>query len=122
MAVASAPGAAKLAERAAALKLIDTDIHHDLPSARDLQPYLDSKWHPWLEDGGPAFAARGVAHVGSGRMDDAINEDDNLCAGDPEWVIDQLIKKYRIHLGILTGTMYSLNAQPDPRFLTAFAS
>jgi predicted TIM-barrel fold metal-dependent hydrolase len=122
MAVASAPGTDSLAERAAKLRIVDTDIHHDLPGAATLRPYLASKWHAWLEDGGPSFAARGVAHVGSGRMDDSVNEADGLCAGDPDWVVEQLIKKYRIDLGILTGTMYALNAQRDVRFLTAFAS
>jgi predicted TIM-barrel fold metal-dependent hydrolase len=109
-------------ERRARLRLLDTDIHHELPGLGVLRPYLASRWHAWLEDGGPSFASRGVAHVGSGRMDDAVNERDNLCAGDPEWVVEQLIGKYRIDLGILTGTMYSLNQQRDWRFLTALAS
>jgi predicted TIM-barrel fold metal-dependent hydrolase len=109
-------------ERRARVRLLDTDIHNDLPGIGVLRPYLARKWHPWLEDGGPSFASRGVAHVGSGRMDDAVNEQDGLCAGDPAWVVQQLIEKYRVDLGILTGTMYSLNQQRDWRFLTALAS
>jgi predicted TIM-barrel fold metal-dependent hydrolase len=109
-------------ERRARLRLLDTDIHHELPGLGVLRPHLASRWHDWLENGGPSFASRGVAHVGSGRMDDSVNERDNLCAGDPAWVVEQLIEKYRIDLGILTGTMYSLNQQRDWRFLTALAS
>ena len=41
--------------------------------------------------------------MGSGRMDDAVREEDGLCAGDPDWVVQQLMTKYRIDLGILTG-------------------
>ena len=109
-------------ERSAALRLIDTDIHNDLPGFDVLRPYLPSKWHAWLEQGGPSFATRGVTHVGSGRMEDAVNEKDNLCAGDPAWVVEQLMNKYHVDLGILTGNMMSLNQQRDPRFLTAMAS
>src|SRR5437867_2842627 len=124
MAVASAPrtDAEGFVERAAGLRLLDTDIHNDLPGLEALRPYLASTWHAWLEDGGPAFASRGVAHVGSGRMDDAVNEADGLCAGEPAWVVEQLMRKYRIDLGILTGTMYALSQQRDPRFMTALAS
>jgi predicted TIM-barrel fold metal-dependent hydrolase len=123
MATATAPWheAGTFEEKRARLRLLDTDIHNELPGLAVLKPYLASTWHPWLEDGGPAFATRGVTHVGSGRMDDAVNEEDNLCAGDPAWVVQQLIVKYRVDLGILTGTMYSLNQQRDWRFMTALA-
>jgi predicted TIM-barrel fold metal-dependent hydrolase len=106
----------------ATVRVVDTDIHNDVPSPQVLRPYLASKWHDWLDDGGPSFATRGVTHVGSGRMDDSVNEEDNLCAGDPNWVLQQLIAKYRVDLGILTGTQYSLNLQRDTRFMTAYAA
>ena len=34
------------ADRVAALELIDTDIHNDLPSFEELRPFLAQKWHP----------------------------------------------------------------------------
>ena len=34
-----------------------------------------------------------------------MREEDGLAAGDPEWVIQQLMTKYRIDIGVLTGTM-----------------
>jgi len=121
MAIDTGPTTADLARKRQSLRLVDTDVHNDLPSFEELRPFLDRRWHPWLDDGGPAFASRGVAHVGSGRMDDSVNEADNLCAGDPVWVQRQLIEKYRIDVGILTGTMIGLNLQRDPRFATALA-
>ena len=84
MAVAVEPRSRSLAERAATLCLVDTDIHNDLSSIQELKPFLASQWHPWLGHGGPGFAARYYANMGSGRMDDAVREEDGLCAGDPE--------------------------------------
>ena len=92
---------APFADRVAALQLVDTDIHNDLPSLEALRPFLTKQWHPWLDSGGPGNAARYYANMGSGRMDDAVNEDDGLAAGDPGWVVQQLITKYRIDIGIL---------------------
>ncbi len=113
---------ATFAERAARLQLVDTDIHNDLPSLEELRPFLAKKWHPWLDNEGPGSASRYYANMGSGRMDDAVREEDGLCAGDPEWVIQQLMVKYRIDLGILTGTMFDLSIQHDYRAYAALAS
>jgi predicted TIM-barrel fold metal-dependent hydrolase len=122
LAIADPPGHAgeSLAEKVAKLRIVDTDIHNDVTLAQ-LKPYLARKWHAWLEDGGPAFANRGVAHVGSGRMDDALNEEDGLCAGDPDWVVAQLMTKYRVDLGIL-GSQPAYGAQRDYRFINALTS
>ena len=95
------------ANRVAALRLIDTDIHNDLPSLEELRPFLAKKWHPWLDSGGPGSAARYYANMGSGRMDDAVREEDGLAAGDPDWVVQQLMTKYRIDIGVLTGIQAS---------------
>ena len=121
MAVASEPRTDTVAEQAARLRLIDTDIHNDLPSYDELRPYLPEAWHPFLDGGGPGFAARYYANTGSGRMDDAVREEDNLCAGDPDWVVQQLLVKYRIDLGVLTGSVIGLSVQHNARFLAALA-
>jgi uncharacterized protein len=112
-----------LAERQAALHAIDTDVHQDLPpgGVKNLLPYLPKKWHVFVESG-LGFAARGWHNMGSGRMEDSVNEADNLCAGDPEWVLDKLIKKYRVDLGILTGTQIGVGVQHNPPFLAALTS
>ena len=72
------------ADQVAALRLVDTDVHNDLPSLEELRPFLAKKWHPWLDSGGPGSAARYYANMGSGRMDDAVNEEDGLAAGTVE--------------------------------------
>src|SRR5262244_2143511 len=113
------PRGASAADRLAGLRAIDTDVHNDLPSYAELKPFLASKWHAWIEDGGPAFAARAYANTGSGRMDDAVREEDNLAAGDPDWVIQQLLTKYRIDIAVMTGTMTAASIQHDPRFGSA---
>ena len=64
-----------LAEKGARLRCIDTDVHNDLPSFAELEPFLAREWHPWLEDGGPGLASRYYANTGSGRMDDAVREE-----------------------------------------------
>jgi len=113
---------ATVEERAAKLRLIDTDIHNDLPSLEELRPFLAKQWHPWLDSGGPGNAARYYANMGSGRMDDAVREEDGLAAGDPDWVVQQLMTKYRIDIGILTGSVIGLSIQHDYRIQTAIAS
>jgi hypothetical protein len=60
------------------------------------------------------FARRFWLNTGSGMMDDSVNEADGLCAGDPEWVVQQLIAKYQIDVGILTGAnLIGLSVQPQ---------
>jgi len=102
---------ATFAEQVAKLRLVDTDIHNDLPSIEELRPFLAKQWHPWLDSGGPGTAARYYANMGSGRMDDAVREEDGLAAGDPDWTIQQLMTKYRIDIGILTGSGIGLSIQ-----------
>lgn len=122
MAVATTEMPHDVQERARTLFLIDTDVHQDLPSYRELLPFLDRRWHAWLEHGGPGFAARAYANMGSGRMDDVVREQDGLCAGDPDWVIQQLMTRYRIDIGVLTGTLIGVGVQHDTRFLAALTS
>src|SRR6185436_9087707 len=116
------PAAVSTADRIAGLRAIDTDVHNDLPSYAELKPYLASTWHPWLANGGPRFAARAYANTGSGRMDDAVREEDDLAAGDPDWVIQQLLTRYRIDIAVMTGTMTHASVQHDPRFSSALVS
>lgn len=108
-------------DRRTKLRAIDTDIHHDLPSFHELKPFLAKQWHPWLENGGPGFASRAYTNTGSGRMEDSVREEDGLCAGDPEWVIQQLLRKYGIDVGILTGTLFTLGLQNNYRLCAALA-
>ena len=122
MAVAIEPRSETAADTAAALRLIDTDIHNDLPSMQDLKPFLAPLWHPWLDNGGPGVASRYYANMGSGRMDDSVREEDGLAAGDPDWVVQQLMTKYRIDLGILTGSIIGVAIQHDWRFQSALVS
>jgi len=122
MAVAIEPRSATAADKAAALRLIDTDIHNDLPSMQELKPFLAPAWHPWLDNGGPGVASRYYANMGSGRMDDAVREEDGLAAGDPDWVVQQLMTKYRIDLGVLTGSIIGVAIQHDWRFESALVS
>lgn len=122
MAIATEPRPATLEEKAARLRLVDTDVHNDLPSYAELKPFLAQKWHRWIEGGNPGFAARYYANMGSGRMDDSVREEDGLCAGDPDWVVQQLMTRYRIDIGVLTGSVIGISIQHDPRLCTALAS
>lgn len=121
MVVAVESWAETLAEKGARLRCIDTDVHNDLPSFAELKPFLAREWHPWLEDGGPGQASRYYANTGSGRMDDAVREEDDLCAGDPDWVIQQLMTRFRIDLGVLTGSIIGIGIQHNARLWTAVA-
>lgn len=119
MAIATDPRTQTRAERIAKLRAVDTDLHIDLPSQKELLPYLPREFHVWLADGGPGFAARYYANTGSGRMDDAVREEDGLCAGDPEWVIQQLLTKYRIDIAVANASV-GTSVQHDRRFCNAY--
>jgi predicted TIM-barrel fold metal-dependent hydrolase len=121
MVVATESRPETFAERAARLRCVDCDVHNDLPSYDELRPFLAKEWHPWLDGGSPGVAARYYANMGSGRMDDAVREEDDLCAGDPDWVVQQLMTKYRIDVGILTGSIITLSIQHNYRFWAALA-
>jgi uncharacterized protein len=123
MVVSTQRQAGSLAARRSARRLIDTDIHNELPSFEELRPFLASRWHPWIEDGRPGFARRFWLNTGSGMMDDSVNEQDGLCAGDPAWVVQQLIDRYGVDVGILIGAnLIGLSVQHDPRLCTALAT
>jgi predicted TIM-barrel fold metal-dependent hydrolase len=121
MAVADDVRTDRIDTRAVGLRAIDTDVHNDLPSFDELREFLPDVWHDWLDDDGPQFAARAYANTGSGRMEDAVREEDGLCAGDPAWVVQQLLEKYQIDVGILTGTLFALGVQNNARFCAAIA-
>jgi predicted TIM-barrel fold metal-dependent hydrolase len=111
-----------LAERAARLHIVDCDVHNELKGGRaTLKPYLAREWHPFL-DGGVGGAGRSFYPSGSPSIVDAIREEDGLAAGDPEWVIERLIDRYQIDVGILTGAAGGLSVQPNGRYATALAS
>ncbi|MDQ3412419.1 MAG: amidohydrolase [Chloroflexota bacterium] len=122
MVVVAEPRPQTSTERAAQLRCIDTDIHNDLASYEELRPYLADEWHPWLDSDSADGARRYYANMGSGRMDDAVREEDDLCAGDPDWVIQQLMTRYRIDIGVLTGSAFPLGIQPNHRLAAAIAS
>jgi predicted TIM-barrel fold metal-dependent hydrolase len=123
MAIAHHAGATTPLDRASTLRAIDTDIHNELPAFAELRPFLARAWHPWLADGRPGFARRFWTNTGSGMMDDAVREQDGLCAGDPDWVVQQIMRKYQIDVGVLTGqNLIGLSVQHDPRFCAALAS
>ncbi len=112
-------GTESIDDRIAKLRAIDTDVHNDLPSMQELKPFLAREWHPWIDNGGPGFAARAYANTGSGVMDDSVREEDGLAAGDPDWVIQQLIAKYRIDIGVCTGSVIGTGIQHNARFTAA---
>lgn len=119
MVLAVEPTVDPTADRATTLRCIDTDVHNDLPSYAELTPFLDPEWRPWVEHAAPPSASRYYANMGSGRMDDAVREEDDLCAGDPDWTIQQLINRYKIDIGVLTGGAFPHAIQPNERLRAA---
>lgn len=103
-------------------RLVDSDIHNDYPSPQELKPFLDRRWHPWLE-GGYGFPSRAYGGTGSGgNMTDVVNPSDGRCAGDPEWVVERLMRPYEIDVGVLSGTMMrGVGILHNGRFAAAIA-
>lgn len=103
------------------LTLVDTDIHNDNPSPAELKPFLAQRWHPWLE-GGYGFPGRAYGGVGTGgNMTNVVNPRDGRCAGEPDWVLEQLMEPYGIDVGILTGVMRGTGIHHNSRVAAEIA-
>ena len=105
-----------------ALRLVDCDIHQEFASWNELLPHLAPAFRERVGRDGPGLARRGYNNVGGGVMEDMRPEGGGSPAADPAWVKRQLIDRYRIDVGILTGNLIGVGVQPNPDFSAALAS
>ncbi len=106
------------------MRLIDCDVHHNLPNQEVLFPYLPRHYVEYIKDFGAMMPGLGYTNVpGSGARDDLW---DNLDYEGPNPVTlpDVARKKhldlYEVDIGVLTGGPYSAAVHPNPDYAAAY--
>jgi predicted TIM-barrel fold metal-dependent hydrolase len=104
--------------------IIDVDVHESLRSGRDLLPYLDKVWHPYLLENLSAVPPRHayvVPHGGTRK--DAKRSDGSTGGQHLEQIQRQLLDAHGIHYAVLTGEFgHKLNTMPQQQFAAGLAS
>jgi predicted TIM-barrel fold metal-dependent hydrolase len=104
--------------------VIDVDVHESLLSVRDLLPYLDRVWHPYLLENiasVPPRHAYVVPHGGTRK--DAKRADGTTGGQHLEQIQEQLLDAHGIGYAMLTGEFgHKLNTMPQQQFAAGLAS
>jgi uncharacterized protein len=105
--------------------IIDCDVHQELKAIGDLLPYLDEKWHPWIQNRG----FRGIPSLpyavwqGPDRAE-TVQADGSRGSAHFEVLQEGHLDAWGIEYAILTGPASFLGvcAMPQYEFATALAS
>jgi predicted TIM-barrel fold metal-dependent hydrolase len=105
-------------------KIIDCDVHNELPSPKVLLPYLPEQWKKRVLDHG-----LGLSHniypqpLGSVSRKDSVPPGGGVEGSDPAFLRKQLIEPYNMEYVILGGNdIQNISITPDPDYTAALAS
>lgn len=125
MATTMAAGAATTAA-AAALRAVDTDLHHHIVDWGAIAPFAaEGLRHRFSRRGGPPMAKHGFKPHGAGLGEVPMPTKESGIAhpgADPAWVKEHYLEKRGVDRAILTGTITSLGVQPNADMASAIAS
>jgi predicted TIM-barrel fold metal-dependent hydrolase len=124
------PGAeARLSPRSTVLsppRVVDVDLHHQIPDWKAVAPYAPAGLrHRVARPGGPPLARHGFQMVGAPFGTAPLPAGAGTPphpATDPAWVAEHYLKARGVDLAILTGSQFSLSAQPNPDMAATFAT
>ncbi|MDF2718784.1 MAG: amidohydrolase [Paenibacillus sp.] len=100
------------------MKIIDVDVHNQLRSPRDLQPYLRQPW----KSQGIALPSSGYPSPISMLRPNCTPPGGGPAASDAEYLVRDLIVPHGIEYAIMTGNMYDVSVLLDPDHAAAIAS
>ncbi len=123
--IATAPEQRAVGRDPAALRIIDTDLHHQLMNWEEVAPFADPNFrHRIVKRGGPAMARHGYKPVGAPFGAAPRPPSGAHPASDPAWVKEHYLERYGVDLAILTAQpqMLAIGVQPNPDFAAAIAS
>ncbi|PEJ60851.1 hypothetical protein CN692_01820 [Bacillus sp. AFS002410] len=106
------------------LPVIDCDIHEMLPKYTDLFPYLDEQWRRYIVPGmwSPLGLPYGWPTPGGVAMVEALPENGAPPCSDLGLLKEQLLDKYNIKYGILTGSFWPSDVNTQPHLKNALAT
>ena len=104
--------------------VIDCDIHEMLPAYEHLFPYLDEQWIRYIIPGlwKPQGLPYGWPTPGGVAMVDAWPENGAPPGSDFKLFEKQLLDKYNLKYGILTGAFWPSDVNTQPEFKNALAT
>jgi predicted TIM-barrel fold metal-dependent hydrolase len=111
-------------QTALAYRLIDCDVHHNLPGPEALFPYLPRHYVEYIKDFGAMMPLLGHTNVpGHGARDD-LWDDVSYTGVNPATVPEVARKRhldlYEVDIAILTGGPYAAAVHPDPDYAAAY--
>jgi len=104
-------------------RLIDCDVHQNLPDVSALYPYLPRRYVEYIKDFGPMMPQFPYTNVpGQGARLDLWKKrsDGENPAADPRTAIEELLNRYEVDIAILTGGPYFAGVHPDPQYANAY--
>lgn len=102
--------------------LVDCDIHNDLKSFDDLKPYMPRTWWSRLDDINATIPLVNYHRAVPLLRRDAIPGDGLKPGSDPEYAKCDLLDRYNIDIGILTGGLFEISAHYNPDYAAELAS
>lgn len=102
--------------------IIDCDIHQVLKDFSDLKPYIPRSWWGRLEEHNANLPASIYYRAKGLFADDAKPEDGSTPGSDPEFTKQELLDKYGVDIGILTGGLFGISSHYNPDYASAMAS
>jgi predicted TIM-barrel fold metal-dependent hydrolase len=104
--------------------LIDTDVHQELKSLKDLAPYLDPHWRRYVTREGGFWAGQGFENQYALPVPLAREEwflADGSRGTDPEVLARHLFDEEGVSIGILFGNFHISRNERDYEFMQALA-
>ena len=104
--------------------LIDTDVHQELKSLKDLAPYLNAHWRRYLTHEGGFWAGQGFENQYALPVSLAREEwflEDGSRGTDPVVMARHLFEEEGVSVGILFGNFHISRNEHDYEFMIALA-
>jgi predicted TIM-barrel fold metal-dependent hydrolase len=107
--------------------VVDVDVHHQIADWKEIAPFApEGLRHRVARGGGPPLARHGFWPVGErygpAPLPPAEGGKQPHPAVDPAWVAEHYLRARGVDLAILTGSQFSLSAQPNPDMAATLAT
>ena len=111
------------AEMEPTIRLIDCDVHHNVPEPSLLFPYLPRHYVEYIQDFGTMMPSLGHTNMpGRGARADLWDDPEDDPSSKPDVARRKHLDRYGIDVAILTGGPYGAAAHSNPDYAAAYCS
>jgi uncharacterized protein len=108
-------------------RVVDVDVHHQVAEWKEIAPFApEGLRHRIARGGGPPLARHGFWPIGDGfgaaPLPPTEGGKQPHPATDPAWVAEHYLRARGVDLAILTGSQFSLSAQPNADMAATLAT